>query len=181
MRGKIDPNSILNVVDPNKSKDRILALKEINLDLIVLAWWPYIIKEPLISISRLGCLNLHPSLLPYNQGKHPYFWSIVEDVPFGVTIHFIDAGIIFQSQKRIKHSKISGKTFAITGSLIELKRSEVKKKIEEYDARLSSSISKKTDFLILGDNPGSKFEKAKELDITIINEKELLKILEINR
>ena len=126
--------------------------------------------ESLISIHEVGEI-MAQSILDYFDNNHNR--EIIQKC--------IDAGIIFQSQKRIKHSKISGKTFAITGSLIALKRFEVKKKIEEYDARLSSSISKKTDFLILGDNPGSKFEKAKELDITIINEKELLKILEINR
>lgn len=68
-------------------------ISQLELDLFILAWWPYIIKEPLISIPRLGCLNLHPSLLPYNRGKDPNFWSLVEETPFGVSIHFVDAGI----------------------------------------------------------------------------------------
>ena len=50
--------------------------------------------------------------------------------------------------------------------------------IEKNNARLSSSVSNNTDFLILGDNPGSKFEKAKQLNIKIINEKEFLTMLE---
>lgn len=84
-------------------KDILEKLKKMQLDLIILAWWPYILKESLIEIPRLGCLNFHPSCLPYNKGKHPYFWSIVEDVPFGVTLHFIDTGIdtgdvVFQKQ-----------------------------------------------------------------------------------
>lgn len=62
-------------------------------DLIILAWWPYILKEPQIRLARVGCLNFHPSFLPYNRGKHYNFWNIVEDVPFGVTIHFVDTGI----------------------------------------------------------------------------------------
>ena len=55
-----------------------------------------------------------------------------------------------------------------------MKRALIKEKIEEHNARLSGSISKKTDFLILGENPGSKYEKAKELNIKIINAKEFL-------
>ena len=50
--------------------------------------------------------------------------------------------------------------------------------IEKHNARLSTSVSNNTDFLILGDNPGSKFEKAKQLNIKIINEKEFLNMLE---
>jgi methionyl-tRNA formyltransferase len=68
-------------------------LHDFDLDLIILAWWPYLIKNPLISIPRLGCLNFHPSYLPYCRGKDPNFWAIVEGAPFGVTLHFIDLGI----------------------------------------------------------------------------------------
>ena len=68
-------------------------LKSLRIDLVVLAWWPYIIKEPLFAISRMGFLNTHPSFLPYNRGKHYYFWNLVEGVPFGVTLHWIDKNI----------------------------------------------------------------------------------------
>jgi len=71
----------------------IEKLTKMQLDLIILAWWPYIIREKIISIPRLGCLNLHPSYLPFNRGKHYNFWTIVEDVPFGVTIHWTDKGV----------------------------------------------------------------------------------------
>lgn len=71
----------------------LAAFQEMSLDLIILAWWPYIIKKSLIQIPRLGCLNFHPGYLPYNRGKHYNFWTIVEDVPFGVTIHWVDERI----------------------------------------------------------------------------------------
>jgi methionyl-tRNA formyltransferase len=64
-----------------------------ELDLIVLAWWPYILRKSVLEIPRLGCLNFHPSYLPFNRGKHPNFWNIVEEVPFGVTIHWVDEGV----------------------------------------------------------------------------------------
>jgi len=69
------------------------ALGNMNLDLIILAWWPYIIKEKLLSLPRMGCLNFHPSYLPYNRGKHYNFWAIVEEVPFGVSLNSADKGI----------------------------------------------------------------------------------------
>ena len=69
------------------------SLKSLNIDLMVLAWWPHIIKPPLFCVSRMGFLNTHPSLLPHNRGKHYFFWNLVEDVPFGVTLHWIDENI----------------------------------------------------------------------------------------
>jgi methionyl-tRNA formyltransferase len=69
------------------------VLNEISCDLGVLAWWPKLIKEPLLSMPKNGYINTHPSLLPYNRGKHYNFWALVEQAPFGVTLHFIDSGI----------------------------------------------------------------------------------------
>jgi methionyl-tRNA formyltransferase len=69
------------------------AFHEAAVDLGVLAWWPYILKGPTLALPRLGTLNCHPSLLPHNRGKHYNFWNLVEDVPFGVTIHWVDPGI----------------------------------------------------------------------------------------
>jgi len=62
-------------------------------DLGVLAWWPKLISKQILSSAKLGFINTHPSLLPYNRGKHYNFWAIVEDVPFGVTIHMVDEGV----------------------------------------------------------------------------------------
>jgi methionyl-tRNA formyltransferase len=62
-------------------------------DYFILSWWPYIVDASLFNIPKIGTLNFHPSLLPFNRGKHPTFWNIIEDVPYGVTIHFIDEGI----------------------------------------------------------------------------------------
>jgi methionyl-tRNA formyltransferase len=59
-------------------------------DLGILAWWPHIVRQPVLSIPRLGFLNFHPSLLPYNRGKNPNFWSLIEETTFGVTIHWVD-------------------------------------------------------------------------------------------
>ena len=78
-------------------------IKSLGLEYIILAWWPFLIKEPIISLPITGVLNFHPSYLPFNRGKHYNFWNIVEDTPFGVTIHFVDnsidgGDIIFQEK-----------------------------------------------------------------------------------
>jgi methionyl-tRNA formyltransferase len=75
------------------SEGLLQSLEDASLDLILLAWWPYIIKRQLIGIPRLGCLNFHPSFLPYNRGKHPNFWALATETPAGVSIHWVDEGI----------------------------------------------------------------------------------------
>jgi len=62
-------------------------------DLGVLAWWPKIISSELLALAERGFINTHPSLLPFNRGKHYNFWALVEQVPFGVSLHYVDQGI----------------------------------------------------------------------------------------
>ena len=69
------------------------------------------------------------------------------------------------------NEKVNGKTFVITGTL-SVPRDEIKEKLESLGAKVTSSVTKKTDYVIVGDNPGSKESKAKELGITILNEEE---------
>ena len=68
-------------------------------------------------------------------------------------------------------SKVSGKTFVITGTLSK-PRDEYKEVLESLGANVTGSVTKKTDYVLLGENPGSKYDKAKELGITIISEEE---------
>ncbi|MDJ0579125.1 NAD-dependent DNA ligase LigA [Crocosphaera sp.] len=71
----------------------------------------------------------------------------------------------------------AGKAFVITGTLPTLKRNEAKALIMEAGGKVTSSVSKKTDYLLLGENPGSKLAQADKLSITQLNEEEFLKIL----
>jgi methionyl-tRNA formyltransferase len=82
--------------------DRFLDILD-GIDIIILGHWPYIIKEPLLSAPKIGLINLHSSFLPHTRGTHYYYWNIVEEGPYGVTIHWvnkdIDAGdIAFQTK-----------------------------------------------------------------------------------
>ena len=76
---------------------------------------------------------------------------------------------------------LSGKTFVITGTLPSLKRDEAKKLIEQAGGKVTGSISKKTDYLLLGENAGSKLAKAEKLGITRLSEAELLDLLKTDR
>ena len=83
---------IINQMDL-KMKSVQNQIKERRIEIGFLAWWPYIITEAMINLTLRGFVNTHPGFLPYNRGKHPYFWSIVDGTPFGVTLHFVDTGI----------------------------------------------------------------------------------------
>ena len=73
-------------------------------------------------------------------------------------------------------SKVSGKTFVITGTLSK-PRDEYKEVLESLGANVTGSVTKKTDYVLVGENPGSKYDKAKELGITIISEEEYEKLV----
>ena len=76
--------------DQNKLLDTI---KKSKIDILFLLWWPNIIPKEIIFAVKIGVINLHNSYLPWNRGKHPYYWSIVDNNQYGVTIHFINLGI----------------------------------------------------------------------------------------
>lgn len=71
----------------------LIASRGLAPDLGLLLWWPRIIKPPLIGLPKRGFVNTHPSFLPYNRGKHYNFWAIVEQAPFGVTLHLVEEGV----------------------------------------------------------------------------------------
>jgi len=74
----------------NKVLDQIRELKP---DIGLSIFFDYILNQNLLSIFRDGCLNLHPSYLPFNGGQYPNVWSIVEGTPAGDTMHYMDSGI----------------------------------------------------------------------------------------
>tara|TARA_R110002096_G_scaffold94239_1_gene212278 strand:+ start:540 stop:1289 length:750 start_codon:yes stop_codon:yes gene_type:complete len=75
------------------TKEVISEFRSRSIDLCLLLWWPDIVRHNLLDSVNIGFINLHPSLLPYNRGMHPYYWSIINDTPAGVSIHFINSEI----------------------------------------------------------------------------------------
>lgn len=65
-------------------------IRERKIEFGVLAWWPIIVSKAVIQTTVYGFINTHPSFLPFNRGKHPYFWAIVNENKYGVTLHWID-------------------------------------------------------------------------------------------
>jgi DNA ligase (NAD+) len=89
------------------------------------------------------------------------------------------AGLNFKSelfQPRAKAGPLAGKTFVLTGTLPNLKREEAAAKIEAAGGKVSGSVSKKTDFVVAGEEAGSKLEKARKLGVRVVSESEFLQL-----
>lgn len=95
--------------------------------------------------------------------------SIDELLNLGVAPHF--------EEEEIKENLFNGKTVVVTGSLESFTRVEIKEKLESMGAKVSSSVSKKTDYVLVGKDPGSKYDKAVELGVKIISEDEFKQMI----
>ena len=87
------------------------------------------------------------------------------------------AGLTFKGKKKERGTKLAGKTFVLTGTLAKHTRDEAKKMIEDAGGKVAGSVSKKTDYVVAGADAGSKLDKAKELGVAVINEKEMERLV----
>ncbi len=89
-----------------------------------------------------------------------------------------EAGLNFEVKPEEKaKKKLAGKTFVFTGTLKNFTREEAKEKVEELGGKVSNSVSRKTDYVVVGENPGSKYDKARQLGVKIITEEEFLELI----
>jgi DNA ligase (NAD+) len=88
-----------------------------------------------------------------------------------------DAGVVMTAEKKVRTSQLEGLTFVLTGTLPNLTRDEAKQKIEAAGGKVSGSVSKKTSYVVAGEEAGSKLDKAQELKIPVVDEAGLLKLL----
>jgi DNA ligase (NAD+) len=87
------------------------------------------------------------------------------------------AGLTFTAEKKKKSSKLEGLTFVLTGTMPDLTREDAKSRIEAAGGRVSGSVSKKTSYIVAGEDAGSKLDKAKELKVPVIEQAGLLELL----
>jgi len=85
--------------------------------------------------------------------------------------------ILPEKSPLLENSKIKGKTFVLTGTMEKMSRDKAKEEIKLRGGQVNESVSKNTDFVVAGAEPGSKYDKAKKLGVKIIGEKEFLKLL----
>lgn len=74
-------------------KEELKLIEQVKPDIIISCGFRYIVPADIRRIPPKGCVNIHSSYLPYNRGAHPNVWSIIENTPAGVSIHFMDDGI----------------------------------------------------------------------------------------
>ena len=93
-----------------------------------------------------------------------------------------DAGVRIQNMPSDSWKKpLQGKTFVFTGKLENYTRKEAAGRIENMGGRATSSVSSETDYLVVGADPGSKFEEAQKQDVEILDEQKFEKLIQKNR
>jgi len=90
----------------------------------------------------------------------------------------LEAGVHFEGLTTVDSTPLKGKSFVITGTLRSMKRSEAKELILRKGGRLASSVTQSTDYLVVGESPGSKLQKAQDLGVSTLQEDEFLRLLE---
>ena len=88
------------------------------------------------------------------------------------------AGVNFTAQQQVTDRRFAGLTFVLTGALSLFTREEATEKIEQCGGKAASSVSKKTSFVVAGENAGSKLKKANELGVPVLSEQEFLEMLQ---
>ncbi|HLD62061.1 MAG TPA: BRCT domain-containing protein, partial [Patescibacteria group bacterium] len=147
-----------------------------------------------ITKMLLGKSDNLPEVLKFAQGLTREQWMDIEGIgdiaadslaeffnskkSLKIVENLIKVGVEIEKGKNVAAGILIGKKFVITGTLSSMSRDQAKQKIQELDGRVSGSISRETDFLVAGENPGSKYEKAKKSGVKILSEEEFLALLE---
>jgi len=124
-------------------------------------------EEDLAAIDQIGP-TMAKSVCEYF--RDPENRSVIDQL--------VAAGVKPEPPETRLSTKLAGKTFVLTGTLENFTRQQAEWVIRQAGAKASSSVSKKTDFLLSGENPGSKLDKAKKLGIEVINEKQFMEMIE---
>jgi DNA ligase (NAD+) len=141
---------------------KVLSREFINLDELILAS-----KERLDNIYTVGEIVADSIVSYFANNKNMKLIEKLKSI--GVNTKYLG-----QTQIKNRNQNIYEKTFVITGSLSK-SRDEIKELLESFGGKVTESVTSKTDVLILGESPGSKYEKAKDLNIEIWNEEDLFK------
>jgi DNA ligase (NAD+) len=86
-------------------------------------------------------------------------------------------GLTFTAERKLRGTALEGMTFVLTGTLPTLTRDEAKERIEAAGGKVSGSVSKKTSYVVAGEEAGSKLEKAQQLGVAVLDEAALLAML----
>ncbi|MCX7049241.1 MAG: formyltransferase family protein [Candidatus Sumerlaeota bacterium] len=87
------PRELIREAPQLREKETLDFLRALEADIAITAFFGYILKPDFIAIPPKGCVNIHPSYLPYNRGWHSNVWPILDGSPAGGAIHYIDKGV----------------------------------------------------------------------------------------
>jgi DNA ligase (NAD+) len=122
--------------------------------------------EELANIDQIGPIMAKSA---YEYFHDPKYQVVIEQLK--------EAGVKPSRQQTKRSDKLKGKTVVVTGTLEGFTRQQIEQAIRQAGAKSSSSVSKKTDFVLAGGNPGSKLDKARKLGVKVIDEQQLLELL----
>ncbi len=152
----------LGIREAGEATTRSLASHFLTLDALIQAD-----EAALIEIEDVGPIVAHHIVTFFQQAHNQE-----------VIKRLLEAGIHWPEEQKIAaDSALSGKTIVLTGTLEKMSRSEAKEKLLALGAKVSGSVSKKTDFVVAGHDAGSKLTKAEKLDITVVDEATLIEWL----
>ncbi len=140
---------------------KVLASTFGNLDTLMAASLEELTQVP--DIGGITAANIH-QWFHQEQSQH-----LIEQLR--------TAGVNFESKRVLSDARFAGKTFVLTGALSKFTREEATEKIEVYGGKAAGSVSKKTSYVIVGENAGSKERKARELGIPILSEDDFLAMI----
>ena len=141
---------------------KVLASHFGNLDALMQAS-----LEELVEISDVGEITAQAI---FDWFKQPQSAEMIERLR--------SAGVNFESTRQVTDNRFLGMTFVLTGALTKFTRDEATEKIESFGGKASGSVSKKTSYVVVGENAGSKERKARELGIPILSEDEFLQMIQ---
>lgn len=163
--------------------------REIPLDRFIFALGIRHVGEKTASVIAKECGTLErfldlgeEDLLLINEVGEETARAVVEflanEEEIGIIKNLLSQGVkVLAVQRSETKGELKGKTFVLTGTLLGLTRDEAAEKIESKGGKVSSSVSRKTSYLVVGLDPGSKFDKAKELGVPILKEDEFVVLL----
>lgn len=133
--------------------------------------WLKVTKEELISIKDIGPIAANSVYNYFHNDENLKMLSELKDL--GLNFKFSESEL----KNEIKDNFFFSKNIVLTGTLLNFKRNEAKEKLAKLGAKVTESVSKNIDLVIVGDKPGSKLDKAKKLNLEIIDENKFLSLL----
>ena len=179
-KGELAAKKLLTAIEDSKQQDlsklifalgirqvgsktgKVLAAQFSTMDALMEAT-----EEELTDVPDVGAVTAHNIAHWFSQ---PQSRHMIERLR--------DAGVNFESKRTVTDARFAGMTFVLTGALSKFTREEATEKIELFGGKASGSVSKKTTYVVVGENAGSKERKARELGIPILSEDDFLNMIQ---